>query len=326
MDLTQRSRLGHSSVTVPRVGLGTAPLGGWPNAVSAAEARATIEAAWDAGIRHFDTAPFYGHGLSEQHLGAVLPALDRSQFTISTKVGRLLVPGTVTDPLYEGVRPDIVPQFDFSGAGVRKSLDASRQRLGIERIDVALIHDPDDHHEQALRESYPVLADLRAAGAIGAIGVGMNWSEPLARFAREADFDCFLLAGRYTLLEQGALDELMPAVTERGASIVVGGVLNSGVLVDPRPGATYNYAPAPDDVIARAKALQAVCSEYGVPLRAAAMQFPLAHPRVACAVLGARTPAEVADCVAMLRLPIASELWVSLKERGLVREDAPVPA
>lgn len=324
MQLSDRARLGHSSVTVPRLGLGTAPLGGWPHAVTPAEACATIEAAWKAGIRHFDTAPFYGHGLSEQHLGAVLPNLERSQFTVSTKVGRLLVPGTPQDSLYEGV-PDLVPRFDFSGPGVLQSLADSRVRLGVNRIDVALIHDPDDHHEQALREAYPVLADLRAAGTIGAIGVGMNWAQPLARFAREADFDCFLLAGRYTLLEQGALDELMPAAVERGVSVIAGGVLNSGVLADPRPGAAYNYAPAPSDVLARAASLQTACARFGVPLRAAAMQFPLAHPQVACVVLGARTPAEVADCVEMMQLPIPAELWVALKEQGLLRADAPVP-
>lgn len=325
MDPVQKSPLGNSRVRVSRLGLGTAPLGGWPRAVTAGEARRTIEAAWQAGIRHFDTAPFYGHGLSEQHLGKFLPERDRSEFTISTKVGRLLIPGEVRESLYEGV-PDVVPTFDFSGPGIERSLAESRQRLGLDRIDVVLIHDPDDHHGQALRESYPVLANLRAAGTIGAIGVGMNWSEPLARFAREADFDCLLVAGRYTLLEQGALDELMPAVTERGASIIAGGVLNSGVLADPQKAAYYNYAPAPEEIVARATRLQQACEEFDVPLRAAAIQFPLGHPRVASVVLGARTPTEVRDCMEMMKFPIPAELWVALKERELIRADAPVPA
>jgi D-threo-aldose 1-dehydrogenase len=325
MDPWRKSALGRSGVTVPALGFGTAPLGGWPRAVPAGQARGTIEAAWAAGIRHFDTAPFYGHGLSEQHLGGVLPGLDRSQFTVSTKVGRLLVAGRPVSPLYEGV-PDLIPRYDFTAAGVRQSLQESKRRLGLDRIDVVLIHDPDDFHEQALREAYPALAELRAAGEIGAIGVGMNWSGPLARFAREAEFDCFLLAGRYTLLEQGALDDLMPAAAQRGASVIAGGVLNSGVLADPRPGATYDYAPAPDHVVARAAALQAACAEFGVPLRAAAMQFPLAHPQVACVVLGARTEAEIADCVAMVQLPIPAGLWTELKERDLLRPEAPVPA
>lgn len=325
MDPKELSQLGSSGVAVPRLGLGTAPLGGWPRAVSADQARQTIEAALEAGIRHFDTAPFYGHGLSEQHLGAILPGLDRTNFTISTKVGRVLVPGSPRDALYEGV-PDLVPVFDFSAAGIMKSLADSKQRLGLERIDVVLIHDPDDHHEQALSEAYPVLADMRAAGMVGAIGVGMNWSEPLALFAKEANFDCFLLAGRYTLLEQGALDELMPAVAERGARIIAGGVLNSGVLVDPHPGSYYNYEPAPPDAVAHAVALQDTCAQFGVPLRAAAIQFPLGHPLVASAVLGARTPGEVGDCIAMMRFPIPPELWTALKERELIRADAPVPA
>jgi D-threo-aldose 1-dehydrogenase len=325
MDPNELSQLGSSGVVVPRLGLGTAPLGGWPQAVNADQARQTIEAALEAGIRHFDTAPFYGHGLSEQHLGAVLPWLDRTKFTISTKVGRVLVPGSPQDPLYEGV-PDLVPVFDFSGPGILRSLADSKQRLGLERIDVVLIHDPDDHHEQALREAYPVLAEMRAAGTVGAIGVGMNWSEPLALFAKEANFDCFLLAGRYTLLEQGALDELMPAVAERGARIIAGGVLNSGVLADPRPDSYYNYEPAPAEVVAHAAALQDTCAEFGVPLRAAAIQFPLGHPLVASVVLGARTAEEVGDCVAMMQLPIPPALWTTLKERELIRADAPVPA
>jgi len=325
MDPTQKASLGNTSVRVSRLGLGTAPLGGWPQAVCAEQARRTIEAAWHAGIRHFDTAPFYGHGLSEQHLGAFLPQQDRSEFTISTKVGRLLVPGEVRESLYQGV-PDVVPTFDFSGPGIERSLAESKQRLGLDRIDVALIHDPDDHHDEALRESYPVLADLRAAGKIGALGAGMNWSEPLARFALEADFDCFLLAGRYTLLEQGALDELMPAVTERGASIIAGGVLNSGVLADPQKNAYYNYAPAPEEIVIRATRLQQACGEFDVPLRAAAIQFPLGHPRVASVVLGARTPAEVRDCMDMMKFPIPAELWAALKEREFIRADAPVPA
>jgi D-threo-aldose 1-dehydrogenase len=325
MDPAHKSRLGRSEVWLPRLGLGTAPLGGWPSAVTAAQAREAIEAAWQAGLRHFDTAPFYGHGLSEQHLGQVLPGHDRAEFTISTKVGRLLVPGEPKDALYQGV-PRLVPTFDFSGPGAATSLAESKQRLGLDRIDVVLIHDPDDHHDQALAESFPVLADLRAAGAIGAVGAGMNVSAPLAAFASEADFDCFLLAGRYTLLEQGALDELMPAVAERGASIIAGGVYNSGVLADPQRAQYYNYAPAPPDIVARAVRLGQACAEFDVPLRAAAIQFPLGHPLVASVVIGARTPAEVADAVAMMRYPVPAELWAALKDRELISAHAPVPA
>ena len=317
-------RLGQTNVFVTRLGLGTAPLGGWPEAVSLDTARETIEAAWSVGIRYFDTAPFYGHGLSEKYLGTVLPDQERSDFAISTKVGRLLVPGFEKSPLFKGT-PPVVPILDYSGTGVLRSLSESLNRLALDRVDVALIHDPDDHHDQAVNESYPVLADLRDEGRIGAVGVGMNWSEPLARFANEADFDCFLLAGRYTLLEQGALDDLFPAVAAQGASVIAGGVLNSGLLVDPHPGAFYNYSPAPDNLVAKAQRLQQVCQKYEVPLRAAALQFPLAHSRVACVVVGARSPDEVKDTVAMMQMPIPVELWTELKSEELLRSDAPVP-
>lgn len=324
MNPFERVRLGRTSVTVTRLGLGTAPLGGWPEAMSAEEAHETVKAAWDVGVRYFDTAPFYGHGLSERHLGGFLPDKDRLEFAISTKVGRLLVPGPAESPLFKGI-PPLAPELDYSAAGVRRSLGESLERLSLDRVDVALIHDPDDHHIEALNESFPALAALREEGVLGAVGVGMNWSEPLARFAEEAAFDCFLVAGRYTLLEQGALDELLPTAAARGASIIAGGVLNSGLLVDPHPGAYYNYAVAPEDVLERARRLQEVCAEYEVPLRAAALQFPLAHPQVACVVVGARSPAEVRDTVEMLERPIPRELWARLVDEGLVRADAPTP-
>ncbi|HTW99766.1 MAG TPA: aldo/keto reductase [Acidimicrobiales bacterium] len=318
------ARLGRTDVHVTRLGLGTAPLGGWPAALSAGEAHDTVASAWALGIRYFDTAPFYGHGLSEQHLASVLAAKDRSGFVLSTKVGRLLVRGDGGSELFKGV-PPLVPVLDYSGEGVLRSLRESLDRLELDRVDVVLIHDPDDHHEQAVKESYPALASLREEGRVGAIGVGMNWSEPLARFAREADFDCFLLAGRYTLLEQGALDDLLPAARDRGASVIAGGVLNSGLLADPSPGAMYNYLPAPDDVLARARRLGDICAEHAVPLRAAALQFPLAHPCVASVVVGSRSPQEVGDTVEMLGFPIPGALWGRLVEEGLLREDAPLP-
>ena len=206
-----------------------------------------------------------------------------------------------------------------------RSLEASRERLRLDEIDVALIHDPDDHHEEALEGAYRALAELRTAGVVRAIGVGMNWAAPLARFVEEADFDCVLCAGRYTLLEQESLDDLLPAAVERGVSILVGGVYNSGLLARPGPDATYDYAPAGPALIERARQLEAVCAEFDVPLRAAALQFPLAHPAVACVLVGARTPEEVDDNLRMFRLEIPGGLWDELKRRGLVREDAPTP-
>jgi D-threo-aldose 1-dehydrogenase len=324
VDPLERRRLGQTDVMVPVLGLGTAPLGGWPTAVPREQGVATVQRAWDAGVRYFDTAPFYGHGNSEGFVGAVLAAQPRDSFTLSTKVGRLLVPGSGESELFAGT-PPLEPILDYSAEGTLRSLRESLDRLGLDRIDVAFIHDPDEHHDAALEGAFHALAELRAEGRLGAIGVGMNWSEPLARFAREAEFDCFLLAGRYTLLEQGALDELLPEVTERSMSIVAGGVYNSGVLIDPRPGAHYDYAPAAPEVIDRAQALQAACAQFDVPLRAAAIQFPLAHPAVASVVVGARTPQEVDDNLAMLAVDIPGELWDTLRERGLLRADAPTP-
>jgi D-threo-aldose 1-dehydrogenase len=324
VDPFESRTLGGTDVRVTRLGLGTAPLGGWPRLVSPEVGLATVRHAWDAGLRYFDTAPFYGYGNSEGYIGAALGACPREAFTLSTKVGRLLEPGRDNAALYEGV-PDVHPVFDFSPAGVLRSLRESRGRLGTDRIDVVYVHDPDDHHREALDGAHPALARLRAEGRIGAIGVGMNAAEPLARFAAEADFDCLLVAGRYTLLEQRSLDDLLPVALERNVSIVAGGVFNSGLLVDPRDGATYDYAPAPAGVLDRARRLAAVCAEFGVPLRAAALQFPFAHPAVASVVVGARSPREVDDNLALLALDLPDELWMALKERGLLREDAPTP-
>lgn len=323
MDATETTTIGSTDVTVTRLGLGSAPLGGWPTAVDADTAHATVRRAWEAGLRYYDTAPYYGHGRAEELLGDVLRERPRGEFTLSTKVGRVLVPEPPKDPFFAGAHP-LTPVFDFSAEGVRTSLRESRRRLGLERVDIVLIHDPDDHHTQAVEEAYPVLADLRENGEIEAVGVGMNASEPLRRFAEEADFDCFLLAGRYTLLEQDSLD-LLEVARQRNMSIIIGGVYNSGLLVDPKPGAPYNYQPAPDDVIARAQRLEEVCAEFEVPLRAAALQFPLAHPAVACVLNGARTPAEVDDNLAMFTYPIPAELWSTLKERELIHPDAPTP-
>jgi D-threo-aldose 1-dehydrogenase len=325
IDLTATNRIGRTSLHVTRLGLGTGPLGGWPTAVPRAQALATIERAWEIGIRYFDTAPFYGHGLSEEHLGSLLPGLPRSEFAISTKVGRILEPGVPGDALFLGIPPR-VPVVDFSYAGTVRSLTESLERLELDAVDIALIHDPDDHHEQALAEAYEALADLRSRGSISAVGVGMNWTEPLTRFVLERDFDCMLVAGRYTLLEQDSLDDLLPAARERHVSLVAGGVYNSGLLVTPGPNSTYNYEPAPPDLIARALELERTCAAFDVPLRAAALQFALSHPVIATVIVGARTPEEVDDNARMLDLAIPAELWVRLKERELIRDDAPTPA
>jgi D-threo-aldose 1-dehydrogenase len=324
------TRLGAGTVEVTRLALGCAGLGNLYRPVTDDASHATVEAAWDAGIRTFDTAPHYGLGLSERRLGAALSGRPRDTYTVSTKVGRLLVP--VQD---DGHGDDLANGFavpathrriwDFTADGVLRSLEASLDRLGLDRIDIALLHDPDDHAEQALREAYPALERLRAEGVVGAIGVGMNQSALPARFLRETDIDVVLLAGRYTLLDQDGLGEVLPEAAARGRSVVIGGVFNSGLLTAPRPGATYDYAPAPRPVLDRALRLLEVTERHGVPLRAAALRFPFGHPAVESVLTGARSPEEVRDTVEQLRRPIPDALWDELRAEGLLTPGTPVP-
>ncbi|MGW1365249.1 aldo/keto reductase [Streptomyces chartreusis] len=322
--------LGGSTVEVTRLALGCAGLGNLFHPVTDEAALATVEAAWETGIRAFDTAPHYGLGLSERRLGAALHDRPRETYTVSTKVGRLLVPnpeGGSGDDLAHGFAVPATHRrvWDFTADGVLRSLEASLERLGLDRIDVALLHDPDDHAEQALREAYPALERLRAEGVVGAIGVGMNQSPLPARFLRETDIDVVLLAGRYTLLDQDGLAELLPEATARGRSVVIGGVFNSGLLTAPRPGATYDYAPAPRPVLDRALRLLEVTGRHGVPLRAAALLFPFGHPAVASVLTGARSLEEVRDTGEQLRRPIPDALWDELRVEGLLAPGTPVP-
>jgi D-threo-aldose 1-dehydrogenase len=323
--------LGRSKVGVTALALGCAGIGNLYRPVTDEAALATVEAAWDAGIRTFDTAPHYGLGLSERRLGAALRGRPRDTYTVSTKVGRLLVPnpdGASGDDLVHGFAVPATHRrvWDFTADGVLRSLEASLDRLGLDRIDMALLHDPDDHAEQALGEAYPALERLRAEGVVGAIGVGMNGSALPARFLRETDIDVVLLAGRYTLLDQDGLAELLPAAAARGRSVVIGGVFNSGLLIAPRPGATYDYAPAPQPVLDRALRLLAVTERHGVPLRAAALRFPFGHPAVVSVLTGACSPDEVRDTVEQLRRPIPDALWDELRAEGLLAPGTPVPA
>ena len=318
--------LGRTGLSVTRLGLGSAPLGGLFTEVAENEARGVVEAAWDSGVRFFDTAPLYGHGLAEQRLGAVLRGRPRHEFTLATKVGRLLRAGAPPEPgqHFKGT-PPLNPVFDFSYDGVLRSVEESLGRLGLDRVDVLHIHDPDDHFEEALGGAYPALDRLRREGVIGAVGAGMNQAGMLARFARQADFDCFLLAGRYTLLDQSGLRELLPLCAERGVAVIAGGVFNSGILADPRPGATYDYAPAGGELLARARRLDEVCRRHGVPLKAAAVQFPLGHPAVAAVLVGCRSRAEVSENLRMAETGIPPSLWQELKAEGLLADEVPTP-
>jgi D-threo-aldose 1-dehydrogenase len=330
MNPAERTPLGDTRLTVSRLGLGTAPLGGLFAPVTDADAHGTVERACAVGLRLFDTAPLYGHGLAETRLGSVLRQHPRDEFVLATKVGRLLRAGAPPDPsqfhegkpFYTATSP-LNPVFDFTYDGVLRSVEESLLRLGLERLDILHIHDPDEHYEEALRGAYPALDRLRGEGTIAAVGVGMNQSEMLVRFARAAHFDCFLVAGRYSLLDQTALRELLPLCLERRIAVIAGGVYNSGILADPRAGATFDYIPAGADVIERAQRLQAVCRRHGVPLKAAALQFPLGHPAVASVLIGCRSPAEVEENVRLFRTDIPDGLWEQLRRDGLIPEAAP---
>ncbi|MEJ3749990.1 aldo/keto reductase [Actinomycetes bacterium KLBMP 9797] len=322
----------HGGMGLGRLGLGCAQLGNLYREIDDATAAATVAAAWDAGIRYFDTAPHYGLGLSERRLGATLSAYPRVDFVVSTKVGRRLVP----DPGGAGRRDSegfAVPAdhrrvWDFSTDGVRRQLDDSLARLGLDRVDLVLIHDPEEHAEVALAHAYPALHDLRDQGVIRWVGVGSKDAEVLHRFARDTDVDAVMIAGRYTLLEQPALDALLPACQRRGVRAVLAGVFNSGLLAEDRPhaGLPYEYGAAPPAVLDRARALAATCARHGTSLPAAAIAFAAAHPAVASVVLGAQHPDQVRRNAALAAAdPPPKELWADLVAEGLLRPDAPVP-
>ncbi|RXT37564.1 aldo/keto reductase [Bradyrhizobium betae] len=321
----QRSRLG--SLDVTSIGLGTAPLGGLFAPVSDADAEAALAAGWSAGIRFYDTAPLYGFGLAERRLGAFLRQQPRESYAISTKVGRLLrAPdgAAAEDEHYKGA-PRERPVFDFTYDGVMRSVEESLVRLGLDRVDVLLVHDPDDHYDEAVAGAFRALQRLRSDGTVKAIGAGMNQSEMLVRFAEAAPVDCFLLAGRYTLLDQGALDALFPVCAAKNIGILLGGIYNSGILANPRAGAKFNYQDAGAALIARALAFDELCRKHGTALKAAALQFCMAHPAVTVAVLGARNAAEVADNIAMSQAPAPPTFWQELRARNLVDARAPLP-
>ncbi|MFC8130333.1 aldo/keto reductase [Streptomyces sp. NPDC057302] len=324
-----RRTLGPGGVEVSELSFGAAGLGNLYTPIGDEEAAAAIDTAWDAGIRYFDTAPHYGIGLSERRVGEALRARPRETYTLSTKAGRLLeaLDEPVGDDLGHGFAVPATHRrvWDFSADGVRRSLEASLTRLGLDRVDIVYLHDPDDHAEQAFREAYPALERLRSEGVVGAIGAGMNQTQMLTRFVRDTDVDAVLCAGRYTLLDQSALAELLPAAQEHGKAVVIGGVFNSGLLADPRPGATYDYTTAPRALVDRARRLQAMAERHGTTLRAAALAFPLAHPAVATVLVGARSPHEVRDAAAQFASAVPAGFWKEARAEGLLPASVPVP-
>ncbi|MFF4169386.1 aldo/keto reductase [Streptomyces sp. NPDC001744] len=329
LDHPDRAFLGRTGAWTTRLGFGAAGIGNLYGPVTDEDAEQALATAWDRGVRSFDTAPHYGLGLSERRLGAFLRDRPRDAYSLSTKAGRLLVPapGATGDDLAHGfaVPAAYRREWDFSADGVRRSLEQSLERLGLDRVDTVYLHDPDDHADQALREAYPALERLRAEGVVRAVGVGMNQTAVPARFVTETDIDVVLLAGRYTLLDQSGLSELLPAALDRGVSVVAGGVFNSGLLADPRPGSPYDYAAAPPETLRRAVRLQEICRRHGVPLRAAAVRFPLAHPAVAGVLLGLRGAAEASDAADLLDLDVPAALWDELRREGHLPGHAPVP-
>lgn len=329
MNPTEKVQVGETKLQVTRVGMGGAALGGLYHEVADSDAAATVAAALALGINHFDTAPLYGHGRSERRMGAALGKRPRADFILSTKVGRVLLPATsgkVESVWFENPAP-FEPVFDFSFDGVMRSFEESLKRLALDHVDVLYIHDPDDHYHEALLGAYPALEKLRSQGVVSAIGVGMNQAEMLARFAREGDFDCFLLAGRYTLIDHSGLAELLPVCVQKKISIIVGGPYNSGILAGGAlSGSMFNYQAAPAEVVDRVRKVAAVAGRYQVPLKAAALQFPLAHPAVASVIPGARSVAEVEESFRLASVAIPAAFWQELKDSHLLPEEAPVPA
>lgn len=331
----QRS-LSRAPLAVPTLGFGAAAIGNLYTAVTDEAAGAAVEEAYRLGIRLFDTAPHYGYGLSEQRLGHALASLHADDALISTKVGRLIVPGAQGESSDDGFAVSgRRAVFDYSRSGVVRSFESSLRRLRRGSVDILLLHDVGrethgERHEEmlklALDEALPAMAQLKASGACRAIGIGVNEQQACLDVLTRFDLDCILLAGRYTLLEQDAAATVLAEAARRGVGILVGGPFNSGLLANPEaPGATYNYRSADEETLQRARDIYALCAAEGVDVGAAALQFPLAHPAVVSVIAGMRSPAEVSSAVARSRAPIPASLWRKLREAGLLTVGAPTP-
>ncbi len=337
MKVSDKRRLGRVDLDVTVLSLGTVAVGNLFKAISERDADDTIQAAWDAGIRYYDTAPLYGHGIAELRTGAALRLKPRDEYVLSSKVGRLLRPRP-RHSIQFGGWVDVTPfelVYDYSYDGTMRAFEDLLQRLALERMDICFIHDIDvftrgaeqpEAFRQAMDGSYRALERLRSEGLVKAIGVGVNEWEVCEAALRERDFDCFLLAGRYSLLEQESLTSFLPLCVERNVSVVVGGGFNSGILATGAvEGARYNYGPAPPDVIERVRRIEAVCRKFDVPLQTAAMQFVTAHAAVSSLIIGARSADQMRRNVEWFETSVPSGLWESLKMKGLLHRDAPVP-
>lgn len=322
MNRTESIRVGDDGPVVTRLGLGASAIGGLFAPVTDDEGTAVARAALDLGLRYIDTAPLYGLGASERRVGAALAAIPRDAFTVSTKVGRLVrhEPSTY-ESLPDGMWnvPDgLKPVFDFSRDGVRRSIEESLERLGLDDVDIAFVHDPDGFLDQVIGEALPALVELCGEGVVRAIGVGMADTEALERIVRAFPVDCVLVAGRFTLLDQTALTDLLPLCAQENVSVILGGVFNSGILADPSPGARFDYLPAEPSLVDRARRVAAVCADHGVPLPAAALQFGFLHPAVRTVLTGVRSVAELDANVAHFDLDVPDDLWADLALAGLI--------
>ena len=338
MQPSKRVKFGRNDLEVTPFAFGTAPIGNFARPIDEATSDGMIQAAWDAGVRYYDTAPMYGHGLSELRCGHSLRWKERDDFVLSTKVGRLLKPKKRSQidfsPWNNAAANEMV--FDYSYDGTMRSFEDSLQRLALERIDICFIHDIDvftrgaeqpEVFRQAMDGTWKALSELRDQGLVKAIGVGVNEWEVCYEALKQRDFDCFLLAGRYTLLEQESLDKFLPLCVERNAAVVIGGGFNSGILATGAiDGARYNYAPAPAEILDRVRRIELVCQDYDVPLPAAAMQFVTAHPAIPSFIAGTRTVEQLQKNLDWFSHEIPDNFWAELKKQGLLREDAPTPA
>jgi D-threo-aldose 1-dehydrogenase len=304
-----------------RLSLGTAPLAGLFKSVDISESDQLIRTALDNGMNYFDTAPLYGHGLAEERLGRILSNVTKP-FVLQTKVGRVLNWVEKADPVpwFPDADPHIQPVFDYSADGIKRSLDESLKRLGVDQIDIALMHDAENHISEAINIAYPVLADLKRQGIIKAIGIGINLCDVAIEIMKNVDLDIVLLAGRYTLLDQSAQNKLLPYALERRVDITIGGVFNSGVLADPKPGATFEYLPASDEIIKKAQEIGAFLKNLGIPLTAAALQFPLRHPAVTSVLTGSRNSKELLANAADFDLELPEDIWNQLEDAGLIEK------
>lgn len=322
--------LGRGGLHVGPHSFGVAPIGNLAREVSDESAFEALDAAWASGVRYYDTAPHYGLGLGERRLGEFLRTKPRNEYVVSTKVGRLLVEnpsGAEPDSGGFAVVSPLMRRNDYSADGVRRSLDDSLERMGIGHVDLVYVHDPDEHYRDAMDGAFPTLDALRREGVITSYGAGMNQTAMLTDFVRNTDLDVVMCAGRYTLLEQGALADVFPAASDRGVSVVAAAIFNSGLLARDRPPADvhYNYAPAPASVIARVNAIADVCESHGVTLPAAALQFALGHPVVATVCTGARSGEQVLRNAALAAVQIPDQLWADLSSSGIIDSRAPAP-